>query len=53
MSLRRFVVRSNREVHGVRYAFDREYAALRKAGWSDATAFAFAAAATFNRFIPS
>ena len=51
MSLRRFVIQSNREVHGLRYAFDREYAALRKAGWSDRAAFAFAASSVFNRFV--
>ena len=46
-----FIHRSNRTVHGARWAFDRAYAAQRKAGWSEDTAFAFAAAFVFNRFV--
>jgi len=43
--------RSNVNTHGARWAFDRTYAAQRKAGWSDRAAFAFAAAFVFNRYI--
>jgi len=46
-----FIHRSNRTTHGDRWAFDRAYAAQRKAGWSDRAAFAFAAAFVFNRFV--
>ena len=46
-----FIHRSNRNTHGARWAFDREYQRQLKAGWSDNTAFALAAAFVFNRYL--
>lgn len=48
-----FIHRSNREIHGARWAFDREYQKQLKAGVSEHTAFARAAAFVFNRYVPS
>lgn len=48
-----FIHRSNRETHGARWAFDREYQKQLKAGVSEHTAFARAAAFVFNRYVPS
>lgn len=41
--------RSNVDTHGLRWAFDLQYARHIKAGWSDAVAFAFACNAIFGR----
>lgn len=46
-----FVHRSNRDTHGARWAFDREYNRQLAAGWTERTAFARAAAFVFNRYI--
>jgi len=51
MSLRRFAIQSNRLVHGGRWTFDREFKRHVKAGFSDSTAFALAAASVFGRFV--
>lgn len=50
-SLRYEIIASNIETHGVRWAFDREYNRLIKAGWWPRNAFALACNAVFHRYI--
>ena len=51
MNLRHEIITSNVETHGARWAFDREYNRLIKAGWWPRNAFALACNAVFHRYI--
>lgn len=51
MNLHHEIIASNVETHGARWAFDREYNRLIKAGWGHRAAFALACNSTFHRYV--
>jgi hypothetical protein len=51
MSNRKFCIKSNIAVHGVRWAFDNEVKRFKRMGCSADRAFMLAAVAVFGRYV--
>ena len=51
MNNRKFCIKSNIAVHGVKFAFELEFKRFKRAGCSADRAFALACVAVFGRYI--